>query len=291
MAGVLLTAHGTVDVIEDMPAFVARIRHGRPAPPELVLDLQRRYREIGGSPLLAITRAQADALQQELGLPVFIGMRLWRPELREALGQALEQNVRRLCVLPLAPYSVPVYARAAERALAELGAPGLELVAVAPYGTSSGLIEAHARAIAPFLAGAGSDTTELILTAHSLPQSVIDGGDPYAELVSESARCIAHALGWPYQLAFQSQGADGGAWLGPDLKAVLAAARGRGRRRVVVAPVGFLCDHVETLYDLDIEARRWADDLSLEFARVPALNAAQPLIAALTTAVRDALSD
>jgi protoporphyrin/coproporphyrin ferrochelatase len=289
--GVLLTAHGSVEDLGEMPAFLARIRHGRPAPADLVEELCRRYRAIGGSPLLQTTERQAELLAHRMGAPVFVGMRLSRPELHDALARAADRGVRRLCVLPLAPYSVHVYARAAQQALDRLApsAP-LTLVAAQPFGSDSGLVEAHVHAIEPFLAGSNPQDTELVLTAHSLPCSVIAAGDPYATQVEASARAIGDRLRREHRLAYQSQGADGGEWLGPALRETLEKARDQGRKRVVVAPIGFLCDHVETLYDLDVEAQAWAAELGLVLARVPALNDAPALIDALARVARRALS-
>lgn len=282
---VLLTAHGTVEHLHELPEFLARIRHGRPAPPALVAEIERRYSLIGGSPLLRVTMQQAELLASALGVPVFVGMRLWRPELGEALLAALGRGVKRLCVLPLAPFSVHVYANAAERARAELGAE-LELVTAAPFGSSPEFVAAQADTIAPYLRA--NSKQGLVLTAHSLPMSVVNAGDPYHEQVAASARAIAERLGRPCVLAYQSQGADGGAWLGPDLRQVLTELKSQGLSEVVIAPVGFLSDHVETLYDLDIEARAWAGELGLGFARVPALNTAPALISALEQAARRA---
>ncbi|HEY8944001.1 MAG TPA: ferrochelatase [Polyangiaceae bacterium] len=288
---IVLTAHGSVDDLQDMPAFLARIRHGRPAPPGLVEELKHRYRAIGGSPLLRTTEVQADLLARAVGKPVFVGMRLWRPELRDALARAIAGGATRICVLPLAPYSVHVYARAAEQALGELSPDGsVTLVAAQPFGAEPEFIAAHVEALEPFLRGRAQSETELILTAHSLPMAVIRGGDPYARLVETSAERIGAVLGWNYKLAYQSQGADGGEWLGPDLGQVLRESRAHRRRRVVVAPVGFLCDHVETLYDLDVEARAQAAGLELDFERVPALNASPRLIQALAAVVERTLS-
>lgn len=284
--GVLLTAHGTVERLDELPEFLLRIRHGRPAPPALVAELERRYTAIGGSPLLATTREQAAALERALGLPVFVGMRLFRPELDEALGQAERAGIRRLAVVPLAPFSVHVYAKAAEQARERLGL-GLALAAVTPFGQSAEFLDAHAAVIEPLLTRTAGE--QLLLTAHSLPVAVVRAGDPYAREVAASAQALAARLGAEASLAYQSQGADGGDWLGPDLHAALVRAKDAGKSRVVVAPFGFVSDHVETLYDLDIEARGWAEALGLEFQRVPALNAAPGLVTALAAAARRAL--
>lgn len=286
-AGVLLTAHGTVENLDELPEFLTRIRHGRPAPPELVAEVRRRYALIGGSPLLATTRRVAESLGRTLDLPVFVGMRLWRPEIADALNTARAARVERLCVLPLAPFSVHVYVEAARRALAASGAASPELVAVEPWGTEPGLVAAHAQAIEPLLGSAAE--TELVLTAHSLPLTVVRGGDPYQALVEAGAAAVAERLGRPFRLAYQSEGAGGGEWLGPRLRSVLEDVLAAGKRRVVVAPIGFLSDHVETLYDLDVEARGWAEELGLELVRVPALNHDARLLETLAAVARRAL--
>jgi ferrochelatase len=283
---ILLTAHGTVQSIDELPEFLLRIRHGRPAPPELVAELERRYRAIGGSPLLEVTRAQAAALSRALELPVYVGMRLFRPELAEALTEAAAAGVKRLCVLPLAPFSVHVYMKAAERAASD-GGFDVELVGIEPFGQSPEFVAAQAELIRPHLRGDRGE--QLVLTAHSLPLAVVRGGDPYSSQVEATARAVSAALGVNGELAYQSQGMDGGDWLGPDLASVMRELKGRGKTKLVVAPIGFLSDHVETLYDLDIEAKGQAAALGLTFERIVALNTSPGLISALAAAARRAL--
>lgn len=234
--------------------------------------------------MLKISQRQAELLESRLGMPVFVGMRLSRPELGDAIEAARRRELKRLCVLPLAPFSVHVYAEAARRALESAPGAPLELVPVSPFGSAPELVSAQAKAIAPHLQ---AGPAALVLTAHSLPVSVIQSGDSYRDEFEKSARAIAAELGVPAQVAYQSQGFGGGAWLGPDLRTTLEGMRNVGR--VVVAPVGFLADHVETLYDLDVEAKGWAAELGLELTRVPALNAATELIEALARAVERAL--
>jgi ferrochelatase len=287
--GALLVAHGTVSDLDEIPAFLARIRHGRPAPPELVTETRRRYRLIGNSPLLEVTLDQAARVESLVGMPAFVGMRLSDPSVESALTKAAELGVERLAVVPLAPFSVHVYGAHVEKVAKELRASGArvpELVMTPPWGTHEALVRAHADAIFPHL---GPDTL-LVLTAHSLPLSVISAGDGYQTQVEASAQAIGAALGVEYELAYQSQGFDGGQWLGPTLDATLERAGERGVKRVVVAPFGFLGEHVETLYDLDIEARALAEKLRLEFVRVPALGVAPGLIDAISDLVRRGLA-
>jgi ferrochelatase len=269
--GVLLVAHGTVENLDDLAAFLARIRGGRPAPPGFVEELRGRYEAIGGSPLLAVTRAQAARLAECLGVPVFVGMRLWEPSVEAALEEAGRAGLERLSVIPLAPFSVHVYWAAAKRSEESVRAKGIrtpELVSAPPWGTHPSFVRANADLVR---AHAHPDA-RVVLTAHSLPVVALRAGDR------------------PFELAFQSQGEGSAEWLGPDLPTVLGRARDTGASRVAVAPFGFLGEHVETLYDLDIEAKRLAGSLGLGFERVPALGTAPGLIDALADVARRALA-
>lgn len=287
-AGVLLVAHGTVENLDDLPAFVARIRHGRPAPPGLVEELRRRYEAIGGSsPLLQTTRDQAQALAKRLDAPVLVAMRLWEPGVDKALAGAEALGLRRLVVIALAPFSQHVYWDAALKVAATVGSQ-LRLVPSAPYAEEPDFVAAHVEAIASHAPAAAA----IVLSAHSLPSVAIERGDPYARLVEGAAAAISTRLGRPVRLCYQSQGADGGAWLGPSPRETLAQLASEGLREVVWAPFGFLADHVETLYDLDIEARAIATELGIAFTRLPALNLHAGLTSALSAvAIRSISAD
>lgn len=284
---VLLVAHGTVSRSDDIPAFLLRIRGGRPVSDSLVAEVRRRYQRIGKSPLLDVTRAQAAALEQRLGVPVFVGMRLWDPSIESALEEAARRGIRRLVMIALAPFSVHVYWQALQRAR-EAVFSGTRvpptLLRVDPWGTHPHFVRAHAELIATYV----PPDVPLVLTAHSLPLVAIHNGDPYETQVRESAEAVAAALGRPYQLAFQSQGADGGDWLGPDLNTVLAGLSEDGETDVALAPFGFLAEHVETLYDLDVEAKDLAESLGLKLFRVPAIGLADGLIEALAELAENA---
>jgi ferrochelatase len=254
----------------------------------LIAEVTRRYQLIGGSPLLEITQAQAHALESRLGVPVFVGMRLWDPSIESALEVAAARGVRRLVVIALAPFSVHVYWQAVERAKEQVFAATAvppTLLRVEPWGTEPLFVRAHAKLIAEHV----PKEVPLVLTAHSLPLVAVRAGDPYEQQVRESAKAIALELGRDFELAFQSQGADGGDWLGPDLDTVLGGLRKEGAMQVAVAPFGFLGEHVETLYDLDVEAKGRADALGLSLIRVPAIGLAEGLIDALSKLARDAL--
>jgi protoporphyrin/coproporphyrin ferrochelatase len=284
--GVLLVAHGTVENLDDLGAFVARIRHGRPAPPGLVEELRRRYEAIGGSsPLLQTTREQAQALAKRLEAPVLVAMRLWEPGVEQALAGAAALGLRRLVVIALAPFSQHVYWDAALKVATAAGS-AVQLVRSAPYAEEPEFIAAHA----DLLQRHAPPDAPLVLSAHSLPRIAIERGDPYARLVEASARAISARIGRPAQLCYQSQGADGGEWLGPSVRETLSALAASGAKQVVWSPFGFLADHVETLYDLDVEALAIAQELSLSLVRVPALNLHPGLTAALASVAISSLS-
>ncbi len=289
---VLLVAHGTVSHVDELPAFVDRIRHGRPAPPGLIDELRRRYEAIGGSPLLRVTEEQARALELDTGLPVLLGMRLWEPSVEAGFREAARRGISRLVLVPLAPFSVEIYGAAARRSLenirAELGERTPELVICEPWGCEPAFIEAQCAALQARLR-VDSRESAVMLTAHSLPRAAIRAGDRYQAEVEACAAAVAKRLGRPCELAYQSQGADGGEWLGPDLRETFERLARSGVRQITLSPIGFLADHVETLFDLDIEARALADRLGLGFERVPALNAAPGLIQALASVAKRAL--
>jgi ferrochelatase len=287
---VLLVAHGSVARLEELPGFLTRIRRGRPPEDALLEEMTHRYAAIGGSPLVETTRIQADLLSARLGLPVHVGMRFSEPSLQSALVAARDRE--RLLILPVAPFSVHVYDAVVRQTAAALHQeqptlPMSELLSVAPWGLQTEFVECLAQAIAPSLALEG----ELLLTAHSLPQSVIDGGDPYAEQVSALAEALMLRLGRRATLAYQSQGASGGRWLGPDLRTVLEDKARAGVRRVVVAPIGFVTEHVETLFDLDVEAAGWARELGVIWQRIPVPGTNSGFISALETVARHGLME
>ncbi|HEX3771049.1 MAG TPA: ferrochelatase [Polyangiaceae bacterium] len=279
---VVLVSHGTVDDLDDLGGFVTNVRRGRPAPPELIAELRHRYQAIGGSPLNRINLTLAEKLAEKLGVAVVAANRLWHPYVREVVPPLEEAGVRRIVLLPLAQHSVHVYAEDGRRAVE---GRDVELVCVPAWGDRADLHEAFARRIVATLGDDPAPTT-LVLSAHSLPVAVIKGGDPYERDFRAAAAAVAALVrgqagaALDVRVCFQSQGMAGGPgeWLGPDLEATLDAARDHGSKRVVLAPVGFLADHVEILYDLDVEARAMAMDRGMAFARAPSLNADDDLV-------------
>ncbi len=304
-------AYGGPSRLEDVEPFLLDVRGGRATEPELVAEVRERYRSIGGgSPLLERTREQAAALEARLARPessegsgearvrggswrVFVGMRHWRPYIRRAVEEIAAGGFERLVALCLAPQdsavSVGAYFRALDEALAAASPSGLEVARVASWHDHPGFVAAVAgevrRAREAFPAGDRAGL-QVVFTAHSLPASALAEGDPYERQVRETARAVAaRAEVAAWRVAYQSAGARPGAWLGPSLDDVLQDLAGRGHRSVLVAPVGFVSDHVEVLYDLDVEARARARELGLHLERTASLNASPRFIDALADLV------
>jgi ferrochelatase len=290
---VLLVAHGTVEDLDELPTFLLAIRRGRPPSDALIAEMRRRYEAIGGSPMISVTQAQAARLSERLGCPVYVGMRFCHPSIESALEAAATQGARRLVVLPVAPYSVALYhAEVAQRLNTMPGGlrDRLELLAISPYGSHPMLVGAHRDNILLHSGEHLRRGAPLLFSAHSLPLRVIAAGDAYADEVRASAAAIGAALAVPWNLGFQSEGADGGEWLGPPLHAHVDAIAANPSGEVIVAPIGFLCDHVETLFDLDIELASRTSKQGLRLVRIPALGSHPGLIATLSELVTSALS-
>jgi ferrochelatase len=286
----VLVSHGTVDDLDDLGAFVTNVRHGRPPDAELVRELRRRYEAIGGqSPLNAVSGRLAAKLGARLDVRAAWANRLWRPYVRDVFAELARDGVDRVAVVPLAQHSAHVYAEDARRS-AE--AAGVAVVCAPGWGQEPALHEAFAERILRVL-GDPARTT-VVLTAHSLPRVVLERGDPYEREVRASAAAVAERLGPAVrtEVAFQSQGFGApGEWLGPDLRAVIDEAAARGDGRVVFAPIGFLADHVEILYDLDIEAASMAGERGLAWARARSLNDDDDLVDVLAGVARPLLAE
>jgi ferrochelatase len=286
----LLLGHGTVEDLDDLPPFLSNIRRGRPAPPELVHEIRRRYAAIGGSPLLHISRALATAVARSTGAHVHLAMRFWHPFARDVLRGLGPWPGRTLRVIPLAPYSGPVYAGEMMTLAEAARAEGLEPPALscAPsWGTEPLLLDGFAdrlRAVLAPLTEAQRRAAHVFFTAHSLPLSVIRQGDPYPAEVRAAADAVAArvALESPWRVVYQSQGATADPWLGPTVRESLLDIASQGAKDVIFCPIGFLSDHIEILYDLDIEARAEAERAGLSYRRSESLNVAPALVAAIT---------
>ena len=285
MDAVVLMAYGSPSEPEDVRPYLEDVRGGRPVSDQAVEELAERYRRIGGrSPLDDVTEAQRAALQRELGAPVFVGMKHWRPRIAEAVEAALAAGATRIVGLVLAPHysrlSIGGYRERLEKALADRAG----LVLVESWHDEPSFIDALAERVR------GTDAW-VVFTAHSLPERILDEGDPYRDQLRETARLVAERAGverWSF--AFQSASPTGEPWLGPDVLEELERLRAEGVSKVLGAPVGFVSDHLEILWDLDVEARERAAELGLEWARTESLNDEPAFVHALAELVRKARS-
>jgi ferrochelatase len=326
---VLLLAHGTPETVEQIPEYLRNVVSGRPLPQSVVEEIQHRYVLIGRSPLTEITFAQARLVEAELAgageeVPVYVGMRNWRPYIPEVVRQMRVDGIEEAAVICMAPQnsrtSVGLYRRAVE---AEAG--GLRIDFTEGWAGHPLLADAFAERLRPALAKLGAETGEavpVLFTAHSVPARTVEqpasqqvsesasqqignrphpggkgrnsvreghpvwpgqGADPYAEEARHTAELVAERVPeiprWWF--AFQSQGASGGPWLGPSVEETLEQIAGEGVRAIILQPIGFLCDHVEILFDVDHLFREYADKLKIRLERPESLNASGTLAKAV----------
>jgi ferrochelatase len=281
--GVLCMAYGSPSTETDIEAYYTHIRGGRKPSAEALEELMARYRVIGGSPLTAITRAQAAALGERLGLPTFVGMKHAPPFVGDGAVEAKEAGIQRLVGLPLAPHFADMSLGGYERALA--AAWDGELVFVHGFHDHPAFISAVSKLLSEALAESRPD--QLFFTAHSLPARIVAEGDGYYDRLLESCRLVDAGMTLPrWKFAFQSASTTGEPWLGPDL---LEAIEHSGARDVLVCPIGFVADHLEILYDLDVEAQSFAQLKGIRIRRTASFNTRPEFIDALAAVVRDAL--
>lgn len=280
-AGVLLLAHGAPERVEDVESYLSYVRGGRPGSPKILEEVRSRYQAIGGSsPLLKWTRAQAEALERTLGIPVFFGMRNWHPFIRETMDRVRESGVERLAAIALAPQyselSVGLYIRRTQEAAREAGV-GAEIRWAKSYHAEPLLIEAFAERFARVWNG-----QKVLFTAHSLPEKILAAGDPYDRETRATAAAVAARLGaTDYDFAYQSQGFTDDRWLGPMVESCLNRYAAAGIREIVLDPIGFVCDHVEILYDIDVLFRGYAAERGIALVRPESLNDSPRFTAAL----------
>jgi ferrochelatase len=276
-------AYGSPRAEADIAAYYTHIRGGRPPSAESLDGLTRRYRVIGGSPLTEITRDQAAALAVATGMPAFVGMKHAPPFIADGAAEAERHGVERLVGLPLAPHYARMSLGAYERSLRD--AWPHELIFVAGFHDHPAFIEAVRILLQQALADSIPEL--VIFTAHSLPGRIIDEGDPYRDQLLESCRLVAAGLKLPqWKFAFQSASHTGEPWLGPDL---LETIEHEGARDVLVCPIGFVADHLEVLYDLDVEAQQFARERGIKLRRTASFNTRPEFIRALASVTMDAL--
>lgn len=293
---VLLLAHGSPESPDDVPEFMNCITGGRPVPDSVIAEVKHRYSLIGKSPLTEITMAQAFAMQRALGLPVYFGMRNWRPFIADVVKQMMNAEIQRVLAICLAPQNSSTSVGLYKSALLAALKPEVSLNFVEAWHDRPLLIQAFAEKLEPTLRQACQQLgtpVPVIFTAHSVPMRTIQAGDPYemetketARLVGEKVKDLAPEL---RHFAFQSQGMSGGPWLGPTVESAILEMKKRGHRGVVVAPIGFVCDHVEVLHDIDIAFQQFAREQGMRLWRPESLNTSPAFISALTSLATEKL--
>ena len=283
-------AHGTPSSLDEMPEYLRFVRAGRPPSDELVAEMRHNYAAIGGrSPLTDLTNAQAAALQQRLGpgIAVAVGMRNWHPFIKDALAGLAATGVRRVIGIPMAPQfstlSVQKYIDAATAALPD----GVRFDAVQSYHAHPLLLDAFAERVRE----AAPKPDELIVfTAHSLPRKTVEAGDPYPAAVAATAAGVAERIGATrYAIAYQSAGRTPEPWIGPDVGQLIDDRSGTGTRKFLVVPIGFVCDHTESLFDIHVQAARVAREFATSLRRTESLNTSPTFISLIEDLVRSML--
>lgn len=306
--GVLLMAYGGPDSLDDVAPYLDDVRGGRPTSPELLHEMTERYRAIGGrSPILELTRAQAACIERALNdeqaaaegieYRTYVGMRHWHPYIREVMPQILADGVDQLVAVVMAPHfsrmSVGAYMHRVNEALEASGAQ-IPVTQVESWKDQPAFIEAVTEKIGEALEKFPADERDdvvVLFSAHSLPKRILEWNDPYPDELRVSVEAVAaRAQPKNWRFAFQSQGATADPWLGPDVESTLEELASEGVKNVLMVPIGFVSDHVEVLYDVDIEHRAHAEKLGIRLERTASLNDAPLLGEAVAAAVRESIA-
>jgi protoporphyrin/coproporphyrin ferrochelatase len=284
--GVLIMAYGGPDSLDEIPGYLADIRSGRPTTPAVLEEITHNYRQIGGrSPLMELTQQQVTAIHSYLDPVLFrlyLGMRHWAPWIEETIRDMLDDGITRAVSMVLAPHysklSIAKYQKKIAAGL-EMYRGHIEFANIDSYHDVPGLIDPLADRVREGLARwpeSERDAVHVIFSAHSLPVRIIQMGDPYDQQLRETARLVAARAGLPdeqWSWSYQSAGRTPEPWLGPQIQDYIPELAARGIKNIISVPIGFVCDHVEILYDIDIQAQAVARELDMRLERPPALNA------------------
>lgn len=305
--GVMVMAYGGPNSLEEVGPYLADIRGGRPTSEELLEEITDRYRQIGGrSPILELTIAQARGIEQALNddaaaeagvrYRTYVGMRHWHPYIGDVFGEMMADGVDEIVGVVMAPHysrmSIGAYIGKLEKAVSQSGTD-VPVQLVESWKDEPSFIAAIAdrvtQALKKFPEDIRSDVP-ILFTAHSLPARILESNDPYPQELQTSVRLVVEKLQpKDHRWAFQSQGASAEPWLGPTVEDTLQQLADEGHRNVLLVPIGFVCDHVEVLFDVDIEHRHQAEELGIRLERIEMLNDDPGLVAAVASAVRRAV--
>jgi len=295
-SAVLLLAHGSPDSPQDVPKFLLKVTGGRELPVEVIAEVKRRYESIGHSPLTEITVQQGKLLAEKLQMPVYVGMRNWQPFISEMLRQMAVDGIQRAVVICMAPQNSRTSVGLYRTSLRSCSDTGMRFDFVECWHDQPFLIHAFAEKLKIGREKARREAGRalpVIFTAHSVPQRTILEGDPYEAQTKRTAELVAAAASLEraeWRFAFQSQGLSGGPWLGPTVEATILDFASSGHSGVFIQPIGFVCDHVEVLYDIDIGFKQFAEKQGMRLWRAESLNDSPLLISALAEIARSRLN-
>lgn len=288
---ILLLAHGSPENSDQVPEFLSYVTGGRPLPPPVVDEIRHRYSLIGFSPLACWTLLQADQLSELMKMPVFVGMRNWRPFIADTVTAIASQGYERVIAICMAPHNSRTSVGLYRNAVGPAESLPFEMSFVEEWHDQPLLIKAFAERLIVGLKKASAEhgaSLPVIFTAHSVPQRTIAEGDPYEKQAQETAELLAKEArlkNEDWSFAFQSQGMSGGAWIGPTVEDTIRKLKAQGHQGVFLHPIGFVCDHVEVLYDIDIAFTQLADTEGMRLWRADSLNGSKTLTAALAEVV------
>jgi len=289
---VLLMAYGGPGSLDEVEPYLQDVRGGRPTAPELVQEIRQRYARIGGrSPIRELTESQAAGVRRALDnrFAVYVGMRHWHPYIRDVVEQIVADGHRRVVGVVLAPHYSAMSVGAYEKKLLDAAGGRLDAALVRSWGDHPRFLDAvTGRVVQALQRFPEPGAVHVLFTAHSLPERILATGDPYPDELRASAAAVAQRAGLStWSFAYQSAGATAEPWLGPEAGAVMTQLAGKGQRAFLIVPIGFVSDHVEVLYDVDVVYRELAERLGVQLERTTSLNDDPLLVRALAEIVRD----
>jgi protoporphyrin/coproporphyrin ferrochelatase len=295
MIGLLVMAYGGPSRIEEVEPYLLDVRSHRPTAPEIIHEVRERYREIGGrSPILEQTREQAAAVESALNtnrsdFKAFVGMRHWHPYIKDTLAEMQSQGIEHAVALVMAPHYSRMSIEAYFKRIAEAES-SIEVAPIYEWHLLPGYIDALVSRVCAALERFPEDVraqVPVIFSAHSLPERILEWNDPYPDQLRATVKAVAEHLGnQPYDFAFQSAAISDEPWLGPDVSVLIERYAEQGQKNIVSCPIGFVCEHVEVLYDIDVVYQKLAKSLGLRLERIEMVHTAPQMMAGLAELIR-----
>jgi len=296
MIGLLVMAYGGPNTIDEVEPYLLDVRGYRPTAPEIIHEVRERYREIGGrSPILEQTKEQAVALESALNtngreFRTYVGMRHWHPYIKDTLAEMQAQSIERAVGLVMAPHfsrmSIEAYFKKISEAESSIDVAPIKDWHLLP-GYIDALVSRVCAALERFPADVRSQVP-VIFSAHSLPERILEWNDPYPDQLRETVEAVMERLGdQPHAFAFQSAAISNEPWLGPDVSVLIGRYAGQGQKNIISCPIGFVCEHVEVLYDIDIVYQKLARSLGVRLERIEMVHTAPQMMAGLAELIRD----